>query len=101
MARHEHFEFDLAPQGRREWQRLAACRRSGLDFFSLDRDVQRQCIATCRRCPVVRQCLRYAVESREPEGVWAGQLLSKRRLRALAQRVNDPATQLAPEPSEP
>ncbi|HXX90356.1 MAG TPA: WhiB family transcriptional regulator [Acidimicrobiales bacterium] len=72
---------------RMSWQAMAACRRSPLDFFSADPGIQGQCIALCRRCAVTEQCLRYAVETREPEGVWAGEVFSRRRLRALAQQL--------------
>jgi WhiB family transcriptional regulator, redox-sensing transcriptional regulator len=71
---------------REQWRVLAACRDGALDFFSDDLAVQRACIAVCRRCPVARECLRYAVETREAEGIWAGEVFSRRRLRTLALR---------------
>jgi hypothetical protein len=90
-ARHDHFEVDAFARGRLAWQSTAACPRSGLDFFSLDPEVQRQCIEICHRCPVTSECLRYAVETRELEGVWAGEVLTKRRLRLLARRLGERA----------
>jgi hypothetical protein len=90
MLRHDHIEVLALPFGRPSWQTMAACRRSGLDFFSMDRDVQAACIEVCRRCPVTDECLRQAVEHREPEGVWAGEVVTKRRIRTLARRLSEP-----------
>ena len=89
MLRHDHFEVLVLPSGRPPWQTQAACRRSGLDFFSVDRDVQAACIEVCRHCPVMHDCLRQAVEHGEPEGVWAGEVVTKRRQRSLARRLYD------------
>jgi hypothetical protein len=95
MLRHDHAEVPALPVGRPPWQALAACRRSGLDFFSLDRDVQAACIEVCRACPVTLECLRQAVEHREPEGVWAGEVVTKRRIRTLARRLEVPEPAVA------
>lgn len=35
--------------------------------------------AVCRRCPVIEQCLRWALETREPWGVWGGTSEADRR----------------------
>jgi len=97
MVRDDHFEFEdlLLPAVRPPWQTMAACRRSGLDFFSMDRDVQAACIEVCRACPVTDECLRQAVEHREPEGVWAGEVVTRRRLRSLARRLQGPEPAMA------
>jgi len=34
--------------------------------------------AVCGRCPVKLQCFAYALEAREPYGIWAGTLPSER-----------------------
>jgi hypothetical protein len=90
MQRYDQFGDLFQPAARPPWQTLAACRCSGLDFFSLDHDVQAACIEVCRHCPVMGDCLRQAVEHREPEGVWAGEVVTKRRLRTLARRLYGP-----------
>jgi len=93
-VRQDHLEVLGFPDGRPAWQSLAACRRSGLDFFSVDRDVQAACIEVCRGCPVVTECLRQAVGHREPEGVWAGEVVTKRRHRSLARRLYGPLAEV-------
>ncbi|MBM02858.1 MAG: hypothetical protein CMH43_03980 [Micrococcales bacterium] len=40
--------------------------------------------AVCRRCPVVDECLRWALESGQDAGVWGG--LSEDERRALKRR---------------
>ena len=70
-----------------EWQRLGSCR--GMDsavFFHPDgeRNPSRsrrtdRAKQVCRSCPVLQQCRRFALESREPFGVWGGLGESERR----------------------
>jgi len=95
MVRHDHFEDLFLAPSRPPWQAMAACRRSGLDFFSVDHDVQAACIEVCRACPVTDECLRHAVEHREPEGVWAGEVVTRRRLLTLARRLHGPEPAMA------
>ena len=44
-----------------------------------------QARAVCRRCEVVTACLRWAVESRQDDGVWGGRSDDERR--ALKRRT--------------
>lgn len=63
-----------------EWQSRAACR--GVDtetFYRADfergaRQARREERAKqiCRTCPVMEQCLQWALEAREPYGIWGG-----------------------------
>jgi WhiB family transcriptional regulator, redox-sensing transcriptional regulator len=63
-----------------EWQYLSACREVDPEmFFSPESERgprRRACEAAakahCDRCPVVTQCLRHALDVREPYGVWGG-----------------------------
>ena len=41
--------------------------------------------AVCRRCPVIDQCLQYALESGQDAGVWGG--MSEDERRALKRRA--------------
>ena len=76
-----------------QWQRLGACR--GMDsavFFHPDgeRNPSRsrrteQAKQVCRSCPVIQECRRFALASREPFGVWGGLGESERRA-VLARR---------------
>jgi WhiB family redox-sensing transcriptional regulator len=75
-------------QGDWDWQAQAACR--GLDtanFYHPENErgpsrVRRemQAKAICSRCPVIKQCLRWALEAREPYGVWGGLSAEEREL---------------------
>ncbi len=63
-----------------EWQHLGACRSVDPEtFFSpeAERGPRRRARETaakalCDGCPVVAQCLRHALDVREPYGVWGG-----------------------------
>jgi WhiB family redox-sensing transcriptional regulator len=71
-----------------QWQRLGSCR--GMDsavFFHPDgeRNPSRarrtaQAKAVCHRCPVIEQCREFALQTREPFGVWGGLAESERRV---------------------
>ncbi|MEU6328323.1 WhiB family transcriptional regulator [Streptomyces sp. NPDC047049] len=41
--------------------------------------------AVCRRCPVMGQCLQWALESRQDSGVWGG--MSEDERRAMRRRA--------------
>lgn len=67
------------------WREGAACLRleqGEVDFFPDPEDVA--AIATakavCATCPVAEECLAYAIETNQSEGIWGG-LLPKERAR--------------------
>nr|WP_076482142.1 WhiB family transcriptional regulator [Williamsia sterculiae] len=69
------------------WQLQASCRTTGVDFFPdhhgrrRDRDAQeRDAKQICRECPVMRECLSYAIQAGEPHGVWGGTTPRERAL---------------------
>ena len=70
-----------------DWQARGACRSVDPElFFSPDADrgparASREDAAkrVCRRCPVVRDCARYALASGERYGVWGGMTEAERR----------------------
>lgn len=74
----------------REWQALAACRvTSAVHFFppnhhehKPEKDRREAAArAVCRACPVRTDCLRYAICTPEPHGIWGGlNELERRRL---------------------
>jgi WhiB family redox-sensing transcriptional regulator len=80
-------------QGDWDWQGDAACR--GLDtanFYHPENErgpsrVRRelQAKAICADCPVIKNCLRWALAAREPYGVWGG-LSAEERESMLQQR---------------
>jgi DNA-binding CsgD family transcriptional regulator len=59
----------LRPAG--SWTEQGACRTADPEsFYSSDETIFAK--AVCSRCPVVDKCLDWALESREPHGVWGG-----------------------------
>nr|WP_206024354.1 WhiB family transcriptional regulator [Rhodococcus sp. 14C212] len=70
-----------------DWQLEAACRdRDAALFFHPDNergDARDDRIAAakevCRTCPVQAQCLRHALRTREPYGIWGGTTEDERR----------------------
>ncbi|MFJ9931379.1 WhiB family transcriptional regulator [Streptomyces misionensis] len=73
------------------WRHNAACREEDPDLFFpigntgpalLQIDEAK---AVCRRCPVIEQCLQWALESGTTEGVWGG--LSEGERRAMKRRA--------------
>jgi WhiB family redox-sensing transcriptional regulator len=65
---------------RESWQDDANCKGADIDlFFSLDEADQREALELCKACPVQRECLRDAIETREMYGIWGGMRESDRR----------------------
>lgn len=57
------------------WRDVAACReRSGVDFFPFSEDIVaiNRVKEVCAVCPVSEECLMYAIETRQVDGVWGG-----------------------------
>jgi WhiB family transcriptional regulator, redox-sensing transcriptional regulator len=80
---------------RTNWQSAAACHSCDPDLFfpvsSSGPAVEQaaKAIQICARCPVRRQCLAFALRTRQPYGVWGGLTEQERYLvlrphRALA-----------------
>jgi WhiB family transcriptional regulator, redox-sensing transcriptional regulator len=72
----------------RDWRQLTVCRHADPELFfpvsawgpSVDQITQAKAI--CARCPVRRQCLAFALDTRQRHGVWGGMSEEERRLRA-------------------
>ncbi len=57
------------------WRDGAACLESpGVDFFPFPEDVEAiaRVKGICAPCPVAPDCLAYAMETRQADGVWGG-----------------------------
>jgi WhiB family redox-sensing transcriptional regulator len=70
-----------------DWRTLAACRGLNPDLFFPERGdsfTVRNARAVCATCPVAEQCLEFAIEVDETEGIWGG--LSGRQLREEKRR---------------
>lgn len=67
------------------WRERAACLYEDPDLFfpigytgpTLEQIDEAK--AVCRRCPVVEQCLDWAVKAGQAEGIWGGVTASERR----------------------
>ncbi len=66
-----------------DWRALAACRDSDSSVFfpEVGSDVARIAAAkeVCAGCPVREDCLSFAVETNQSEGIWGGRTPSERR----------------------
>ncbi len=72
----------------RSWQPVALCRGSHSHLFfppsSAERKEERErrearAKSICKVCPVNMECLAYALEIREPYGIWGGLTETERR----------------------
>lgn len=66
-----------------DWVDDAACVGSEPDLFFPDGGTSPAAVATCRRCPVVDDCLSYALNS-AVDGIWGG-TTTKQRIRLRRQ----------------
>jgi WhiB family transcriptional regulator, redox-sensing transcriptional regulator len=58
-----------------EWMRSALCTQVDPDLWFPEKgghDMSRQPKRICRECPVIAECLSYALEHEEMFGVWGG-----------------------------
>jgi WhiB family redox-sensing transcriptional regulator len=69
-----------------QWVKQGACKDDPDAMFpgSLPAEIE-DAKAVCRRCPVVQQCRKWALDTREPFGVWGG-MSEKERANLLRQR---------------
>lgn len=74
--------FELEPEF---WREGAACAdRPEVDFFAPSEagEEVRRAKAICTSCPVSDDCLAFAIETNQPDGVWGGHTAKERvRLR--------------------
>lgn len=85
-------------EGDWDWQIKAACRgQDTANFYHPENERgpsrarrERMAKAVCARCPVINDCLRWALAAREPYGVWGGlstderaALLTRRSLQSV------------------
>lgn len=63
------------------WQESARCREYDPDlFFPVGARTERRAKAICGRCPVKRDCLAFALDSKVEFGVWGGMSGRERQL---------------------
>lgn len=70
-----------------DWKLQGVCRTVDPElWFPDDGSNGNQAKALCRQCPVIEECLQYALDNREMYGVWGGLGNSERRM--LRRRLN-------------
>jgi len=84
LMRLEHASFSLFPLGDESgWRDYAACRDHDPDLFFPGSEPTPSQIAAaraiCSACPVQDECLTYALESNQTDGIWGGQTPTGRR----------------------
>ena len=78
------------------WQQRGLCREADAEIFfpptTFEHKPEREARearakAICQRCPVRSECLDWALETREPHGVWGGYSESERKALLAGRRV--------------
>ena len=88
-----------------DWRHRAICRDEDPElFFPIGNTGPallqiEQAKSVCRRCPVIQDCLAWALESGQDAGVWGG--LSEDERRALKRRNARARAHLAQPPAQP
>jgi WhiB family transcriptional regulator, redox-sensing transcriptional regulator len=78
------------------WWSLAACQSADSELFfpvsavGLGTSQISRAKAICGRCAIRQQCLDYAVETRQPDGIWGGASEAERRLIVARRRKLEP-----------
>lgn len=88
-------QYDLGTRARMEWLRRAACVGEDPELFfpvGTRGPALREVAAAkrvCARCPVITQCLAFALHSGQASGVWGGTCEEERAvlLRTSTQRM--------------
>lgn len=71
------------------WEALAQCRGADAELFFAPGALQEhRAKAVCRSCPVLWECLAYALRNRVEHGVWGG--LTERERRRILNRTHPP-----------
>ena len=81
------------------WRKEAGCKNIDVDdFFPSNKEIKkiRAAKAVCRRCPVRKECLQYALEN-NLEGIFGGTTLSERQfMAALMPGLRTPVSEHVP-----
>jgi WhiB family redox-sensing transcriptional regulator len=72
------------------WRALAACRGVPEDIFFAHAEEESKIVAAkavCASCPVREECLAYALDLNQTEGIWGGLTPAERRRRRRTRRI--------------
>jgi len=86
------------------WTEFSACRtvpNASSMFYSEDLGQIAEAKRVCSTCPVLAECLQSALESKEPWGVWGGQLFMNGKMLTTKRRRGRPAKVARPEDQMP
>jgi WhiB family redox-sensing transcriptional regulator len=65
---------------RLDWKQKAACRALDTSMFFPDSEADAdEAKAVCAICPVRQECLQFALDTRQHDGVWGGLTETERR----------------------
>lgn len=88
-----------------DWRDRAACRTEDPELFfpvgttgpALEQI--EQATAVCARCPVLKECLDFAMETGQDAGIWGGLTEDERRALKRRRARSRPHTEVCPKPS--
>jgi len=72
-----YVELPTLPQQDREWRKESACAEQWEPFFDWRRVEEAKVI--CNTCTVQSQCLQFAIDNDERDGVWGGLTAKERK----------------------
>lgn len=73
----------FVPDGQETWQDEALCAQTDPELFFPEKGGSTtEAKKVCRQCPVIDECLEWAIDAREDHGVWGG--MSERERTAYA-----------------
>jgi Transcription factor WhiB/Homeodomain-like domain len=91
----------------RDWRHRAACRNLDPEIFFPVAEIgpararqERRAKAVCARCPVVAECLTWALETGQAYGVWGGTTEHERRAQRRPRETSAPRHDPDPGPLE-
>jgi WhiB family redox-sensing transcriptional regulator len=67
----------------RSWMRDALCAQSSPDLWFPEgslHEVNAEARRICKKCPVIDECLGYALTNNEDHGIWGGLAANERKL---------------------
>lgn len=74
-----HYFFDTDREIH-SWREIAACTdRADVDFFAATDTAVARAKAVCAGCSVAVECLEFAVETNQQDGIWGGMTVNERR----------------------
>jgi len=95
---------DITTPSTNSWNDLSACRTvpdAASLFYSEDLGKIAEAKRVCSTCPVLAECLESALASKEPWGVWGGQLFMNGKMLTQKRRRGRPAKVARPEDHMP